>query len=152
VVSEPCLACVLTALRGPHHPPRSLADGRALQPPGRPQPLCLGVAFALLGLLLSVFFVRDSDGHARAEATVLRAGDSPAEGRQPSFRTIFLDVSLKDRALSSASQAGMINNLNDGMAWGLFPLYFAASGLPLGQLGRSSCDSSSTGRPPRARR
>ena len=107
-----------------------------------------GVAFAFLGLLLSVFFVRDSDGHARAEATVLRAGDSPAEGRQPSFRTIFLDVILKDCALSSASQAGMINNLNDGMAWGLFPLHFAASGLPLGQVGRSSCEGGWRSPPP----
>jgi MFS family permease len=101
----------------------------------RPQPFYLGVAFALLGLLLSVFFVRDSGGHAREEATLLRAGVSPSEARQPSFRTIFMNVSLKDRALSSASQAGMINNLNDGMAWGLFPLYFAASGLTLGQVG-----------------
>src|ERR1700716_12422 len=101
----------------------------------RPQPFYLGLAFALLGLLLSVFFVRDSGGHAREEATLFRAGVSPSEARQPSFRTIFLNVSLKDRALSSASQAGMINNLNDGMAWGVFPLYFAASGLTLGQVG-----------------
>jgi MFS family permease len=101
----------------------------------RPQPFYLGLVFALLGLLLSMFFVRDSGGHAREEATLLRAGVSPSEARQPSFRTIFLNVSLKDRALSSASQAGMINNLNDGMAWGLFPLYFAASGLTLGQVG-----------------
>jgi len=101
----------------------------------RPQPFYLGVAFALLGLLLSVFFVRDSGGHAREEATLLRAGVPPSEARQPSFGTIFVNVSLKDRALSSASQAGMINNLNDGMAWGLFPLYSAASGLMLGQVG-----------------
>ena len=46
-----------------------------------------------------------------------------------------MTVSWNDRALSSASQAGMINNLNDGMAWGLFPLYFATSGLALGQVG-----------------
>jgi MFS family permease len=101
----------------------------------RPQPFYLGVAFALAGLLLSVFLVRDSGGHAREEAALLRAGISPGASSQPSFRTIFLAVSLKDRALSSASQAGMINNLNDGIAWGLFPLYFAASGLALGQVG-----------------
>src|SRR5712664_4553286 len=62
----------------------------------RPQPFYLGVAFALLGLLLSVFFVRDAGGHAREEATLLRAGVSPSEARQPSFGTIFLNVSLKD--------------------------------------------------------
>src|SRR6266699_5619870 len=53
----------------------------------RPQPFYLGVAFALLGLLLSVFFVRDSGGHAREEATLLRAGGSPSEARQSSFGT-----------------------------------------------------------------
>jgi MFS family permease len=94
----------------------------------RPQPFYLGVAFALGGLLLSVFFVRDSGGHARVEATQLGRETSP------SFGAMFLNVSFKDRALSSASQAGMINNLNDGMTWGLFPLYFAGSGLPLGQV------------------
>jgi len=100
----------------------------------RPQPFYLGVVFVLAGLLLSLFFVRDSSGHAREEARLLRAGVPPAPG-QPSFRAIFLEVSLKNRALSSASQAGMINNLNDGMTWGLFPLYFAASGLGLDQVG-----------------
>jgi MFS family permease len=94
----------------------------------RPQPFYLGVAFALAGLLLSVFFVRDSGGHAREEATLL------GREKPPPFRLMFLNVSFKDRALSSASQAGMINNLNDGMTWGLFPLYFSGSGLPLGQV------------------
>ncbi len=101
----------------------------------RPQPFYLGVAFALAGLLLSVFFVRDSGRHAREEATLLKGGVSPTAATQPSFRAIFVDVSLKDRALSAACQAGMINNLNDGMVWGLFPLYFATAGLGLGQVG-----------------
>jgi MFS family permease len=95
----------------------------------RPQPFYLGVAFAVAGLLLSIFFVRDSGGHVRQEARA-----HAASGEQ-SFRSIFFTVSWKDRALSSASQAGMVNNLNDGMAWGLFPLYFAAAGLALEQVG-----------------
>src|SRR5437762_6491339 len=93
----------------------------------RPQPFYLGIAFALAGLLLSVFFVRDSGAHAREEATQLISGDSRMRSKQPTFREMFMTVSWNDRALSSASQAGMINNLNDGMAWGLFPLYFATS-------------------------
>src|SRR5258707_4663460 len=101
----------------------------------RPQPFYLGVAFALLGLLLSIFFVRESAAHARAEAKQLRGGNSLTPSTQPTFRAMFMNVSWKDRALSSASQAGMINNLNDGMAWGLFPLYFAGSGLTLEQVG-----------------
>jgi len=101
----------------------------------RPQPFYLGIAFAVAGLLLSVFFVRDSAGHAREEAAQITLDDARTSSRQLSFRAMFMKVSWKDRALSSASQAGMINNLNDGMVWGLFPLYFAGSGLPLGQVG-----------------
>ncbi len=97
----------------------------------RPQPFYLGVAFALAGLLLSAVFVRDSRGHAQAEAMQLRdTEDAP----QPSFGKVFALVSWNDRALSSASQAGLVNNLNDGMAWGLFPLYFAAAGLAVEQV------------------
>jgi MFS family permease len=101
----------------------------------RPQPFYLGVVFALVGLVLSVFFVRDSHGHARHEAKLVNAADGalPSVG-QPSFGHILLLTSWKDRALFSASQAGMVNNLNDGMAWGLFPLYFAASGLGVEQV------------------
>ena len=98
----------------------------------RPQPFYLGVFFAVAGLLLSVFFVRDSRGHAQTEAMQLRkTGNTP----QPSFGHVFSLVSWNDRALFSASQAGLVNNLNDGMAWGLFPLYFAAAGLAVEQVG-----------------
>ena len=98
----------------------------------RPQPVYLGVVFAIAGLLLSVFFVRDSRGHAQTEAMQLRkTGNTP----QPSFGHVFSLVCWKDRALFSASQAGLVNNLNDGMAWGLFPLYFAAAGLAVEQVG-----------------
>src|SRR5207249_7965986 len=55
--------------------------------------------------------------------------------RQPSFGHVFSLVSWKDRALFSTCQAGLVNNLNDGMAWGLFPLYFATAGLAIEQVG-----------------
>src|SRR5438132_7710912 len=99
----------------------------------RPQPFYLGVVFAVAGLLLSVFFVRDSRGHAQTEAMQLRS--STRNTPRPSFGHVFWLVSWNDRALFSASQAGLVNNLNDGMAWGLFPLYFAAAGLGVEQVG-----------------
>ena len=113
----------------------------------RPQPFFLGIGFALAGLLLSLLFVRESHGHARHEASLMKrpAGQTPdlalqAAGQatqqtvQPSFKEIFLLTSWKDRALFAASQAGLVNNLNDGLAWGLFPLFFAAAGLNVVQI------------------
>jgi MFS family permease len=100
----------------------------------RPQPFYLGVAFALAGLALSVFFVRETHGHARHEARLRNSAAAPA-ANQPSFAQILLLTSWKDRALFAASQAGMVNNLNDGLAWGLFPLFFAAAGLTIPQIG-----------------
>ena len=97
----------------------------------RPQPFYLGVAFALAGLLLSVLFVQESQGHARVEAQQL----APPANPQPSFGRIFAIVSWKDRALFATSQAGLVNNLNDALAWGLFPLVFAASGVAVEQIG-----------------
>lgn len=105
----------------------------------RPQPFYLGVVFAVLGLLFSVLFVRETHAHVRHEATLGRGGTpGPSESdaaAQPSFGAVFALTSWKDRALFSASQAGLVNNLNDGMAWGLFPLFFAAAGMSLEQIG-----------------
>lgn len=96
----------------------------------RPQPFFLGVAFAIAGLLLSMLFVRESQDHARVEARQL----AQPTASQPSFGRIFALVSWKDRALSATSQAGLVNNLNDALAWGLFPLLFAASGVGIEQI------------------
>jgi MFS family permease len=114
----------------------------------RPQPFFLGIGFALAGLLLSLLFVRESHGHARHEATMLAqpaqpkgdaAPSAPDESvlppHAPSFKDIFLLTSWKNRTLFGVSQAGLVNNLNDGLAWGLFPLFFASAGLPLAQIG-----------------
>jgi MFS family permease len=97
----------------------------------RPVPFYLGIVFAVTGLVLSLFFVRDSHAHARHETT-LRAASSSHEA--PSFRKIFALTSWQDRRLFAASQAGLVNNLNDGMAWGLFPLLFTAGGLAIDQI------------------
>jgi MFS family permease len=98
----------------------------------RPQPFYLGVAFVALGLLLSVFLVRETKHHVRHESKL--DGELPAGG-VPSQRQVFALTSLLDENLSSVSQAGLVNNLNDGMAWGLFPLFFAASGISLVHIG-----------------
>jgi MFS family permease len=98
----------------------------------RPQPFYLGVGYVALGLGLSAIAVRETKHHARHEAR-LDGGAPP--GGVPSQRTVFVRTSLLDRNLSSVSQAGLVNNLNDGMAWGLFPLFFAAQGMSLAQIG-----------------
>ena len=101
----------------------------------RPQPFYLGIVFALAGLLLSVLFIDDSYGHARQEARLRAAETGRGSSAPPPFARILLLTSWRDPALFSASQAGMINNLNDGLAWGLFPLFFAAAGLSVEQIG-----------------
>ena len=88
----------------------------------------IGETIALAGLLLSAVFVRETLGHVHAEARTPIANQHTAER---SFAQILLLTSWKDRALFSVSQAGLVNNLNDGMAWGLLPLYFASQGLTL---------------------
>ena len=98
----------------------------------RPQPFYPGVGFVAAGLLLSALVVRDTRDHARHEAGTVR---SASQERQPTPREIFARTSWGDANLSSISQAGLVNNLNDGMAWGLFPLVFAAAGLSLAQIG-----------------
>jgi MFS family permease len=86
--------------------------------------LWVGGISAAIGLMLSAIFVRESRSHAEVEARGRTASERP-------FREIVWLTSWKDRTLFSVSQAGMINNLNDGMAWGLFPLFFAGGGLSL---------------------
>jgi MFS family permease len=100
----------------------------------RPAPFLLGIGFAVAGLLLTLFFVRDTSKYAELEAAQ-NSGSAKDEESKPNAREIFVRTSFTDRNLSSASQAGFINNLNDGMAWGLLPLFFAASGLSIGQIG-----------------
>ena len=99
----------------------------------RPEPFYPGVGFVLLGLFLSIFLVRETHGHVRTE--ISSGGLPETKSSLPSHWEIFKRTSLTDRDLSSVSQAGLVNNLNDGMAWGLFPLLYAAVGLSLAQIG-----------------
>ncbi|MGH3737551.1 MAG: MFS transporter [Micromonosporaceae bacterium] len=95
----------------------------------RPAPFWLGVAFAALGLGLSTLAVRETHGHARHEAAG-HSGDGALTNRQ-----VFTLTSAREPALSAASQAGLVNNLNDALAWGLLPILFATSGLPVAEIG-----------------
>jgi MFS family permease len=92
----------------------------------RPTPYWLAEGLAVSGLLLSLF-TRETAGHVDLES----AGATPTR----SVGKLTLDVSFRDRTMSSACQAGMVNNLNDGMAWALLPLFFAAHGLGLREIG-----------------
>lgn len=97
----------------------------------RPHPFYLGVAFVLLGAILSLFFVKETRGHAVFES-LQREAPPQLEFTQ---RDLVIRTSFSDRVLSSVCQAGFINNLNDGMAWGLFPLLFLRAGADLKELG-----------------
>lgn len=98
----------------------------------RPYPFYLGLLFAVLGLLLTVVFVRETKAFAALEA---RQEGNGGEADKPSFARVFRITSWENPTLFSVSQAGLVNNLNDGMAWGLFPIYFASLGLGLKEIG-----------------
>jgi len=100
----------------------------------RPAPFLLGLAFAAIGLGLSAVFVKETHHHARYEAR----NHTPANGEHHDAltgRQIFTLTSFREKALSAASQAGLVNNLNDALAWGLFPILFATSGLGVARIG-----------------
>jgi MFS family permease len=86
----------------------------------RPEPFLLGAAYVAIGLGLSAVFVRETRGHAAHEAAGQPARDRPV---------------WRDRNLLAVNQAGLVNNLNDGLAWGLLPILFAAGGLSVGEIG-----------------
>ena len=100
----------------------------------RPEPFFLGVAYAALGLGLSVLFVRETHGYALHEAERHAPRSEDLHG-DLSTRHVFVLTSFREHALSACSQAGLVNNLNDGMAWGLFPLLFARGGLSVAAIG-----------------
>ena len=96
----------------------------------RPVPFYLGIGYAAAGLGLSATLVRDTREHVALERR-----QHPGIESSLGFGEVFLRTSLTDRNLFAASQAGLVNNLNDGMSWGIFPLFFAAAGLGVEQIG-----------------
>ena len=104
----------------------------------RPVPFLLGIAFAAIGLGISVVFIRETRDYARMEAATHQAVDGGRQDHLDANLTdgqVFIETSFKEPALSSACQAGLVNNLNDGLAWGLFPILFLTAGLSLSEIG-----------------
>jgi MFS family permease len=100
----------------------------------RPEPFYLGVAVVIVGVLLSLF-VRETWGHSALESASRLADGNTTIAQIATPREVFWRTTFGDRNLASVSQAGFVNNLNDGMAWGLFPLLFAAMGMDLSAIG-----------------
>ena len=104
----------------------------------RPIPFMPGLVFVGLGLLLSLFFVRETQDYSRLEAQLATRNfatqTNPTDSPHLSFKQVFIRTSWQDRSLFAASQAGMINNLNDGMVWGLVPLFLVGFNVPLEQV------------------
>ena len=92
----------------------------------RPYPFYVGIVLAVLGLLGSIFLVKDTRHHVKKEA---------ATNNIPDLKNIFWETTWKNKNLGSVTQAGLINNLNDGMAWGIFPILLATKGFTIGQIG-----------------
>lgn len=108
----------------------------------RPHPFYLGIGVAFAGLFFSLFFAKETRGHALLEAGLQKpwtAGKAEADrsstGRILSMKEVFALASWKHHTLFSASQAGLVNNLNDGMSWGIYPLFFTSFGLGVGPIG-----------------
>ena len=92
----------------------------------RPYPFYVGIVLVILGLVGSIFFIKDTKHHVAKEATT---------NTIPALKNIFWDTTWKDKNLGSVTQAGLINNLNDGMAWGIFPILLATKGFSIGEIG-----------------
>ena len=92
----------------------------------RPYPFYIGIVLVVLGLLGSVFFIKDTKQHVAKESI---------NNTIPLLKNIFWDTTWKNKNLGSVTQAGLINNLNDGMAWGIFPILLATKGFTIGEIG-----------------
>lgn len=92
----------------------------------RPYPFYTGIVMVLLGLIGSIFFIKDTKHHVAKETETSNV---------PKLKNIFWDTTWKHKNLGSVTQAGLINNLNDGMAWGIFPIMLAGKDFTLQQIG-----------------
>jgi MFS family permease len=102
----------------------------------RSGPVWIGGTAALLGLAFTVLFVRDTGAHVELEhAMAAQAIEGGPDELPTGFRARLWHASWANRPLFATNQAGFVNNLNDGLAWGLFPLFFAAAGLSLREIG-----------------
>lgn len=101
----------------------------------RPEPFYIGIFYTIAGLLLSIFVIRDTRQYAQLETKQVTATTSGETAHKPNLLWVFKETSFKNKNLFSVSQAGLINNLNDGMSWGVFPLLFISAGVGLEGVG-----------------
>ncbi|GEP97754.1 MFS transporter [Chitinophaga cymbidii] len=101
----------------------------------RPAPFYIGILYTIAGLLLSIFVVSDTRRHAKLESTSISTTTSGEKAHKPNLSWVFRETSFRNKNLFAVSQAGLINNLNDGMSWGVFPLLFVAAGVGLEGVG-----------------
>ncbi|OYZ22298.1 MAG: MFS transporter [Bdellovibrio sp. 28-41-41] len=100
----------------------------------RPEPFYLGVVYVVVGLSMSLLMIKETKGHVDYE--IASKSKSASDFEKPlTQKEIFYRTTLKDKNLSSVTQAGFVNNLNDGMAWGLFPILYAVHGMNLEMIG-----------------
>ncbi|HET9430086.1 MAG TPA: MFS transporter, partial [Chitinophagaceae bacterium] len=92
----------------------------------RPYPFYIGIALSLAGFFASWLLIRDTKHHIAVESTT---------SKTPKLKNVFWQTTWKNKNLGSVTQAGLINNLNDGMAWGLLPILLASKGFAIGQIG-----------------
>lgn len=92
----------------------------------RPYPFYLGIFFSISGLILTILFLKDTKGHVETES---------AQSDIPLLKNIFVDTTFRHKSLSGITQAGLVNNLNDGMTWGLLPLLLLSKHFTLSQIG-----------------
>ncbi|MEQ9289601.1 MAG: MFS transporter [Cyclobacteriaceae bacterium] len=93
----------------------------------RPYPFYLGIGFAVIGLLTSYFLIKDTVHHVNSETKVSQV---------KKLKNIFRDTTWTNPNLGSITQAGLVNNLNDGMIWGLLPILLVSKGFSLTEVGK----------------
>jgi MFS family permease len=101
----------------------------------RPQPFYLGIAYSIIGLFLSLTLARETRGHVAHESKQWQRLNATPADEHKGFWQVFAVTSWKNKTLFGVCQAGLVNNLNDGLAWGIFPLFFSAYGLTVDHIG-----------------
>lgn len=101
----------------------------------RPQPFYIGIVYTLTGLLLSVWAIKDTRAYTMLESLKGPGNGNAVPLKKPGLLNVFKEVSIGNKNLFAISQAGLINNLNDGMSWGVFPILFMSAGVGLEGVG-----------------
>lgn len=101
----------------------------------RPEPFYIGIFYTVAGLIISWLIIRDTKAHSQLESSQIKKTTAGEEAHKPKVSWVLTETSWRNKTLFSVSQAGLINNLNDGMSWGVFPLLFASAGVGLEGIG-----------------